>query len=131
MSNTDTTALPQHIPGNDARQTADHSQVAPGEIAIGVIIGRASEYFDFFVFGIAAVLVFPAVFFPFANGLNGTLYAFTIFAFAFLARPIRSIAFMTIQEPFGPEGKLTSALFLLGLSTAGIAFVPSYSSWGF
>ena len=97
MSDINTTAPSQHIPGNDARQTADHSQVAPGEIAIGVIIGRASEYFDFFVFGIAAVLVFPSVFFPFANALDGTLYAFTIFAFAFIARPIGSVAFMAIQ----------------------------------
>jgi MFS family permease len=131
MSNTHSDALPQHIPGNDARQTADHSQVAPGEIAIGVIIGRASEYFDFFVFGIAAVLVFPAVFFPFAKSLDGTLYAFTIFAFAFIARPIGSIAFMAIQERFGREAKLTVALFLLGISTAGIAFLPSYGSLGF
>ena len=131
MSNINTNALPQHIPGNDARQTADHSQVAPGEIAIGVIIGRASEYFDFFVFGIAAVLVFPAVFFPFANALDGTLYAFTIFAFAFVARPIGSVAFMAIQERFGREAKLTVALFLLGISTAGIAFLPSYGSLGF
>jgi len=131
MANINSDALPQHIPGNDARQTADHSQVAPGEIAIGVIIGRASEYFDFFVFGIAAVLVFPAVFFPFANGLDGTLYAFTIFAFAFIARPIGSIAFMAIQRRFGREAKLTVALFLLGISTAGIAFLPSYGSLGF
>jgi len=131
MSNINTSALPQHIPGNDARQTADHSQVAPGEIAIGVIIGRASENFDFFVFGIACVLVFPSVFFPFASALNGTLYAFTIFAFAFLARPIGSVAFMAIQERFGREAKLTCALFLLGICTAGIAFVPAYASLGF
>jgi MFS family permease len=131
MSNTHSDALPRHIPGNDARQSADHSQVAPGEIAIGVIIGRASEYFDFFVFGIAAVLVFPAVFFPFAKSLDGTLYAFTIFAFAFIARPIGSIAFMAIQQRFGREAKLTVALFLLGISTAGIAFLPSYGSLGF
>ena len=131
MSNINSNALPQHIRGNDARQTADHSQVAPGEIAIGVIIGRASEYFDFFVFGIACVLVFPAVFFPFAKSLEGTLYAFTIFAFAFIARPIGSIAFMAIQRRFGREAKLTVALFLLGISTAGIAFLPSYGSLGF
>ncbi|MDB5892589.1 MAG: arabinose transporter permease, partial [Rhodoferax sp.] len=50
---------------DDLRQVhTDHSGVAPGEIAIGVIIGRASEYFDFFVYGIASVMVFPAVFFP-------------------------------------------------------------------
>lgn len=47
------------------------ARLAPSEIAIGVVIGRASEYFDFFVFGIACVLVFPAVFFPFASQLDG------------------------------------------------------------
>jgi MFS family permease len=104
--------------------------VAPGEIAIGVIIGRASEYFDFFVYGIASVLVFPAIFFPFERGLEGTLYSFVIFAFAFIARPIGSVAFMAIQRRYGRETKLTLALFLLGLSTAGIAFLPGYASLG-
>lgn len=131
MSNSQQDALPRHIPGNDARHgSTDHSEVHPGEIAIGVIIGRASEYFDFFVYGIASVLVFPAVFFPFAPPLTATLYAFTIFAFAFVARPIGSVAFMHIQKTFGREAKLTAALFLLGVSTAGIAFVPGFNSLG-
>ena len=112
------------------RVSSHHSDIAPGEIAIGVIIGRASEYFDFFVYGIASALVFPQVFFPFANGLDGTLYAFTVFSFAFIARPMGSIGFMYIQRRFGRETKLTVALFLLGLSTAGIAFLPAYASLG-
>lgn len=107
-----------------------HAHIEPGEIAIGVVIGRASEYFDFFVYGIASVLVFPAVFFPFASRLDGALYAFTIFAFAFIARPFGTIAFMSLQKRFGREGKLTAALFLLGVSTAGIAFLPTYSRLG-
>jgi MFS family permease len=131
MSNTSQDALPQHIPGHDARHgSADHSRVAPGEIAIGVIIGRASEFFDFFVYGIASVLVFPGVFFPFASKLQGTLYAFTIFSFAFIARPIGSVLFMKIQRRFGRETKLTIALFALGISTAGIAFLPGYETIG-
>src|ERR1700761_4669951 len=125
MSNLQPHALPQHIPGHDARHgSTDHSDVHPGEIAIGVIIGRASEFFDFFVYGIASVLVFPSVFFPFAPPLEATLYAFTVFSFAFIARPIGSILFMGIQRRFGREAKLTVALFLLGISTAGIAFLP-------
>ena len=112
-------------------QHSDHSRIAPGEIAIGVIIGRASEFFDFFVYGIASVLVFPSVFFPFARSLEGTLYAFVIFAFAFIARPIGSVLFMAIQRRYGRETKLTIALsFLLGISTAGIAFLPGYASLG-
>jgi MFS family permease len=109
----------------------EHSSIEPGEIAIGVVIGRASEYFDFFVFAIASVLVFPSVFFPFEQKLEGTLYAFLIFSFAFIARPFGTVLFMAIQRRFGRETKLTSALFLLGISTAGIAFLPTYGHLGF
>ena len=110
---------------------ADHSHVTPSEIAVGVVIGRASEYFDFFVYGIASVLVFPAVFFPFENRLEGTLFAFTIFSFAFIARPFGTVISMAVQRRFGREAKLTIALFLLGISTAGMAFLPGYASMGF
>jgi MFS family permease len=110
---------------------SDHSHVTPSEIAVGVVIGRASEYFDFFVYGIASVLVFPAVFFPFENRLEGTLFAFTIFSFAFIARPFGTVISMAVQRRFGREAKLTIALFLLGISTAGMAFLPGYASMGF
>lgn len=114
-----------------ARNTrSDHSSIAPGELAIGVVIGRASEYFDFFVYAIASVLVFPSVFFPFEPKLEGTLYSFVIFSFAFLARPLGTVVFMEIQRRLGREAKLTIALFLLGLSTAGIAFLPTFSHLG-
>src|SRR5215470_10326049 len=117
--------------GANPENSPEAAQVAPGDIAVGVVIGRASEYFDFFVYGIASVLVFPAVFFPFAPSLEATLYAFTVFAFAFITRPIGSVVFMAIQKRFGREAKLTVALFSLGISTAGIAFLPSYHSLGF
>lgn len=134
---TTSSILPQGAPPvpntseNDTRQGDGHSHIAPGEIAVGVIIGRASEYFDFFVYGIASVLVFPAVFFPFEARLEGTLYAFVVFSFAFIARPFGTVISMAIQRRFGREAKLTIALFLLGTSTAGIAFLPGYASIGF
>ncbi|HEY2255842.1 MAG TPA: MFS transporter, partial [Variovorax sp.] len=109
----------------------EHSPVKPGEIAIGVVIGRASEYFDFFVYGIASVLVFPSVFFPFEERLEGILYAFVIFSFAFIARPFGTVASMALQKRLGREAKLTAALFLLGISTAGMAFLPGYADLGF
>ncbi|HEX7640894.1 MAG TPA: MFS transporter [Burkholderiaceae bacterium] len=121
----------QHRSSESPYSEATDGKVAPGEIAVGVIIGRASEYFDFFVYAIASVLVFPTVFFPFEQKLEGTLYAFTVFTFAFLARPIGTVAFMQIQKHFGRETKLTAALFLMGISTAGIAFLPTYSHLGF
>lgn len=104
--------------------------VTPGEIAVGVVIGRASEYFDFFVFGIACVLVFPGLLFPYMAQLDGTLWAFAIFALAFIARPIGTALSMAVQRRWGRGTKLTLALFMLGASTAGMAFLPSYASAG-
>jgi len=115
----------------DKKGGLEQASISPGEIAIGVIIGRASEYFDFFVYAIASVLVFPYVFFPFEPLLEGTLFAFVIFSFAFISRPIGTVVFMAIQRRFGREAKLAIALLLLGASTAGIAFLPAYSDWGF
>ena len=115
----------------DARRiNAEHAKVAPGEIAIGVIIGRMSEFFDFFVYAIASVLVFPQLFFPNVDRLTGTLYAFAIFALAFLARPIGSVIFTVIDRRHGRGVKLTIALFLLGGSTAAISFLPGYAQAG-
>lgn len=104
--------------------------VTPGEIAVGVVIGRASEYFDFFVFGIACVLVFPGLLFPYLSRLDGTLMAFAIFALAFIARPIGTALSMAVQRRWGRGTKLTLALFMLGASTAGMAFLPSYATAG-
>ena len=104
--------------------------VDPGDIAVGVVIGRTSEYFDFFVYGIASVLVFPSVFFPHLQRLDGTLWSFALFALAFIARPIGTVISMAIQRRWGRATKLTVALFLLGSCTAGIAFLPSSSSIG-
>jgi MFS family permease len=124
-------AAPITQPCSGARNiNARDGEIHPGEIAIGVVIGRASEYFDFFVYAIASALVFPTVYFPFADRLDGTLYAFTVFALAFIARPIGTIIFMWLQERYSREIKLTIALFLMGTATAGIAFLPSYGTLG-
>ncbi|PZM16091.1 MFS transporter [Rhizobium tubonense] len=114
----------------DARKIHSDKPVAPGNIAIGVVIGRTSEFFDFFVYGIASVLVFPKLFFPFADPLHGTLYSFLIFSLAFIARPIGSVIFMAIDRTYGRGVKLTIALFLLGGSTVSISFLGGYNELG-
>lgn len=118
------------LAGDDEPLHAGHSQVAPGEIAVGVVIGRASEYFDFFVFGIACVLVFPSVFFPMEDRLDGMLLSFVIFSLAFIARPIGTALFMELQRRWSRGMKLTVALFLLGTATVGMAFLPGYNVLG-
>ena len=107
-----------------------HEEVTPGDIAVGVVIGRSSEYFDFFVFGIACVLVFPALLFPSFSRIDGTLASFAIFALAFIARPFGTAISMAVQRRWGRGTKLTLALFLLGSSTVGMAFLPGYDRLG-
>ncbi|QPF73592.1 MHS family MFS transporter [Roseateles sp. DAIF2] len=111
-------------------QQGPADSLAPGDIAVGVVIGRASEYFDFFVYGIASALVFPAVFFPHMGRLEGTLFSFALFSLAFIVRPLGTLAGMEIQRRYGRSVKLTVALFLLGSSTAGMALLPGYASAG-
>jgi MFS family permease len=107
-----------------------HGQVSAGDIAVGVIIGRTSEFFDFFVYAIASVIVFPKLVFPTHDPLAGTLYSFAIFALAFVARPFGTVLFMAIDRAYGRGVKLTIALFLLGTSTVAMAFLPSYQDVG-
>ena len=115
----------------DARRMHSDEHVSPGNIALGVIIGRMSEFFDFFVYGLASVLVFPKLMFPFApDQLTATLYSFAIFSLAFIARPIGSVVFMEIDRRHGRGTKLTIALFILGGSTASISFLPGYETLG-
>ncbi|RPE81546.1 MFS transporter [Vulcaniibacterium tengchongense] len=131
-----TSAHPASGPNPTARHATvsvhgeDSHAVAPGDIAVGVVVGRASEYFDFFVYGIASALVFPTVFFPFMERLEATLWSFAIFALAFVARPFGTVLFMWIQRRWDRSTKLTAALFLLGTATAGIAFLPGYEKIG-
>ncbi len=116
---------------NDAvRIHARHGAVKPGEIAIGVIIGRASEFFDFFVYAIASVVVFPRLVFPQFDPLTGTLYSFAIFALAFIARPVGTVIFTAMDRRYGRGLKLTVALLLLGISTVAIAFLPGHADIG-
>jgi MFS family permease len=109
--------------------THEHD-VSPSDIAVGVIIGRTSEFFDFFVFAIASVIVFPARIFPFVDPLTGTLWSFALVALAFVARPLGTALFMALDRRHGRVTKLTVALFLLGTSTVAMGLVPSYETAG-
>ena len=132
MSSSASVPLPHSsIAGPAALSRADtHEDLTPAEIAEGLIIGRSSEYFDFFVFGIASVLVFPSLLFPDFTRLDGTLLSFALLAVAFIARPFGTALSMAVQRHWGRATKLTIALFLLGVCTVGMAFLPSYADIG-
>jgi len=116
----------------DARQTnaAHTGEVKPGDIAIGVIIARTAETFDFLVYAIASVIVFPKLLFPYADLLTGVLYSLAIFSLAFVARPLGTALFTALDRKAGRGMKLTAALLLLGISTVAIAFLPGYQEIG-
>lgn len=113
-----------------APRTSGEHRVGPAEIAVGVIIGRTSEFFDFFVYAIASVIVFPHVVFSHLAPVNAMLWSFVVFALAFIARPIGSLIFLAIDRLYGRATKLTIALFLLGTSTVAIAFLPGHDEIG-
>ena len=125
-SSSDSTPLERDARAVNAR----HDTIAPSDIAIGVIIGRTSEFFDFFVYAIASVLVFPALVFPYVDALTGTLYSFALFSLAFVGRPIGTLLFTAIDQRHGRGVKLTISLFLLGGSTMAIALLPSHAQVG-
>ena len=125
-----TTPSSESLERDAAALHTGHGKVDAGEIAIGVIIGRTSEFFDFFVYAIASVVVFPQLIFPYAGAVGGTLLSFAIFALAFLFRPLGTVLFIAIDQKFGRGAKLTTALLLLGTSTVSVAFIPSYDSIG-
>src|SRR5260370_41313431 len=129
--NLNTTAAASSTFEQDTGTPGAHGgSVSPGEIVVGVVIGRTSEFFDFFVYAIASVVVFPKLVFPDLNALTGTLYSFAIFALAFVARPVGTAVFMWVDRTHGRGVKLTIALFLLGTSTVAIAFLPGHNDIG-
>jgi MFS family permease len=114
-----------------ANSSADAHPVAPGDIALGVIIGRMSEFFDFFVYAIGSVLVFPGLFFPDFSPLQATILSFAIFPLAFIGRPLGTLIFTAIDREHGRGTKMTMALFLLGGATAAISFLPGTAHIGY
>lgn len=90
------------------------------------LIGTTIEYYDFFVYGTAAALVFPAVFFPSSSPAMGTIASFATFGVAFFARPVGSILFGHFGDRIGRKRTLVWTLLIMGLSTVLIGLLPGY-----
>ena len=94
------------------------------------LIGTTIEYFDFYIYGTAAVLVFPALFFPASDPATATLASLATFGIAFLARPIGSALFGHFGDRVGRKTTLVAALLTTGVSTVAIGMLPTYDSIG-
>ena len=102
----------------------------PAQVLFASLIGTTIEFFDFYIYATAAVLVFPKLFFPASDPASATLQSLATFAIAFLARPIGSAVFGHFGDRVGRKTTLVAALLTMGLSTVGIGLLPAYASIG-
>ncbi|WPU11156.1 MFS transporter [Pseudarthrobacter oxydans] len=100
------------------------------KIAAASFIGSAIEWYDFFLFGTAAALVFGKLFFPGADPLSGTLLAFATFGVGFFARPLGGIIAGHLGDRIGRKKTLVGTLLLMGAATAAVGILPSYAAVG-
>lgn len=115
----------------------DAAQLSPSEhrlqlrrAVIASTVGTAIEWYDFFLYSTVTGLVFAKLFFPQSDPRVGTLEAFAIYAVGFVARPIGAAIFGHYGDRIGRKSTLIATLLLMGLATAAVAVVPTYSSIG-
>jgi metabolite-proton symporter len=103
----------------------------PRQVLFASLIGTTIEFFDFYIYATAAVLVFPKLFFPASDPASATLASLATFGIAFLARPIGSALFGHFGDRVGRKTTLVLALLTMGVSTVAIGTLPGYRSIGF
>jgi metabolite-proton symporter len=117
---------------------ASPSGAAPGtaprtpikKVVFASLVGTAVEWYDFFLYGSAAALVFGALFFPDQEPAAATLAAFATYAVGFAARPLGGIVFGHFGDKVGRKKMLVSALLLMGIATFAIGLLPTYATIG-
>ncbi|MET0268268.1 MAG: MFS transporter [Duganella sp.] len=102
----------------------------PSTVLFASLIGTTIEFFDFYIYATAAVLVFPHLFFPAGDPAAATLQSLATFAIAFFARPVGSAVFGHFGDRVGRKATLVAALLTMGISTVVIGLLPTYASIG-
>src|SRR4249920_3001123 len=103
---------------------------SPRQVLFASLVGTTIEFFDFYIYATAAVLVFPKLFFPASDPASARLASLATFAIAFFARPIGSALFGHFGDRVGRKTTLVAALLTMGLSTVGIGALPTYQTIG-
>jgi metabolite-proton symporter len=102
----------------------------PAQVLFASLIGTTIEFFDFYIYATAAVLVFPRLFFPKEDPASATLASLATFAIAFIARPFGSALFGHFGDRVGRKATLVAALLTMGISTVAIGLLPTYAKIG-
>lgn len=110
--------------------TADTPANPASRVLFASLIGTTIEFFDFYIYATAAVLVFPHLFFPDSDPTSATLQSLATFAIAFFARPLGSAVFGHFGDRIGRKATLVAALLTMGLSTVIIGLLPTYAQIG-
>ncbi|WP_432083663.1 MFS transporter [Streptomyces sp. WAC 04229] len=110
--------------------TAEAAAPNRRRVATAAALASAVEWYDYFVFGIAAALVLGDLYFPAGSSTAGVLAAFATFAVGFLARPIGGIVAGQLGDKKGRKPMLVLALTLMGVATTGIGLLPTYETIG-
>ena len=100
------------------------------KVIVASLIGTSLEWYDFFIYGTAAALVFNKIFFPTFEPLVGTLLAFTTYAVGFIARPLGGLVFGHYGDRLGRKNVLVVTLLLMGIATFLIGLLPTYETIG-
>ncbi|HET9567604.1 MAG TPA: MFS transporter, partial [Vicinamibacterales bacterium] len=103
---------------------------SPGQVLFASLIGTTIEFFDFYIYATAAVLVFPRLFFPTSDPASAVLASLATFGIAFVARPIGSALFGHFGDRIGRKATLVAALLTMGVSTVTIGILPTYETIG-
>lgn len=103
---------------------------SPRQVLFASLIGTTIEFFDFYIYATAAVLVFPSLFFPKADPASAMLASLATFGIAFLARPVGSALFGHFGDRIGRKTTLVLALLTMGVSTVAIGALPTYRTIG-
>ena len=98
------------------------------KVIVASLIGTSLEWYDFFIYGTAAALVFNKIFFPTFEPLVGTLLAFTTYAVGFVARPLGGLVFGHYGDRLGRKNVLVVTLLLMGIATFLIGLLPTYAT---
>src|SRR5437899_11050319 len=102
----------------------------PRQVLFASLVGTTIEFFDFYIYATAAVLVFPRLFFPASDPVSSTLASLATFGIAFLARPVGSALFGHFGDRVGRKTTLVAALLTMGVSTVAIGALPTYTTIG-